>query len=466
LCERAGLRCAAPGCHSSGVWLKKLLKSIARSFGYEVSKLPALPSRALQQFLNRPEPRFEPDAVDHSPVTETGFQPSYLAGLPRRLIVEGWRFYPHSYAIVNQWQLLSLSRRRDVSVKVLDAPLYNLRWQPQTGLFEPQAEGVLKSIQSATPDESADLLLRMGFPYDFSLSTSRRTAVFGTSENQAIQKSQCSDYRAYERLRRGIPPSAEVEIVTPSLWSAQGFYKAGFRPEQVHIVPHGVDTATFYPMPDMRGPIRNRLSIRESKFVFLSVGAMTAAKGIDLLLGAFAEVSRKYPHARLILKGLNALHNSNDRLLKTIEKLPLREQERVLSRIQYVGDSFSNRKLALLYQAADCYVSPYLAEGFNMPVLEAAACGLPIICTSGGSTDDFVTDTFAGRIESAQTVRTVDSQEFVGLRPDLDHLIALMCAVIENAGWRAEAARQGPLHVRKHFTWDIVVDRLVRELLP
>jgi glycosyltransferase involved in cell wall biosynthesis len=374
-------------------------------------------------------------------------------------------FYPIPYAIVNQWQLLSLSRRSDVSIKVLDAPLFDLRWQPQAGLFEPQAEQILKVIPAAAPADTADLLLRMGSPLDFSLSASRRTAVFGTSEWQIIERRQCNDYRTYEGFRRGIPPSAEVKMVTPSRWSALGFYKTGFRPEQVHIIPHGVDTGTFHPMPGLRSQIRDRLSIPDGDFVFLSVGAMTPNKGIDLLLRAFTEVSRKFPHARLILKGLDSLYNSNTRLLKIMGEIPSREQQRVLGRIRYLGGPFPNRKVAVLYQAADCYVSPYRAEGFNMPVLEAAACGLPIICTGGGSTDDFVTDKFAGKIASVRTFRTVEDQEFVGLSPDLDHLIALMCAAIENTAWRAQAAQEGPLHVRTHLTWDIVVDRLVHELL-
>jgi glycosyltransferase involved in cell wall biosynthesis len=101
-----------------------------------------------------------------------------------------------------------------------------------------------------------------------------------------------------------------------------------------------------------------------------------------------------------------------------------------------------------------------------MPVLEAAACGLPIICTGGGSTDDFVTGKFARKIDSVETSRILDDQEFVGLRPNLDHLIALMCSTIEDASWRGQAGKEGPLHVQTHYSWDMVADRLVRELLP
>ncbi len=257
----------------------------------------------------------------------------------------------------------------------------------------------------------------------------------------------------------------EVKAVTPSRWSAEGFYKSGFKTEQVVIVPHGVDIQTFHPMPDLRGHVRGKLCIAESDFVFLSVGATTPNKGIDLLLRAFAEVSRKFPHAQLVLKGLNPLHQSKEHLLKIMQKLPFCDQERVIDKIKYFGNSFSNRKMALLYQVADAYVSPYRAEGFNLPVLEAAASGIPIICTGGGATDDFVTETFARKIESSRKSSYAEGQEFVRLEPNVEHLIALMTSAVEGNAWSTLAAKAGPLHVEANYSWDHVVDMLLQALL-
>ena len=49
---------------------------------------------------------------------------------------------------------------------------------------------------------------------------------------------------------------------------------------------------------------------------------------------------------------------------------------------------------------ADVYVSPYKAEGFNLPVLESMALGVPVIVTSGGPTDDFTNSKFAKYVDS------------------------------------------------------------------
>jgi glycosyltransferase involved in cell wall biosynthesis len=384
-------------------------------------------------------------------------------GAGKRLIVEGWRFLPHSYAIVNQWQLLALLRR-NIVLKVVDVPFYRPSWQAQAGLFEPSAEQALRSIEVAQPAESADVTLRVFSPFTFSPSRSPLTAVFATLEQQLIQKFQVSDLREYEQLRRG-PPPANVKAVTPSQWSAEGFYRAGFARDQVLVVPHGVDTGTFHPMPDIRSDIRSGIPLSDGEFVFLSVGAMSGNKGIDLLLRGFAEVRRKFPYARLVLKGMDHLYDSRALLLKGIRGLSAGDQKLVLERMTYIGDSLSHQAMAMLYQVADVYVSPYRAEGFNLPVLEAAACGIPIVCTNGGPTDDFVTDEFARRIESEKAVFTIDGRHASRLDPSLEHLIALMTSAIEDSRWRQQAGEAGPRHVRADYTWDRAVDTLIRKLL-
>lgn len=381
----------------------------------------------------------------------------------KTLIIEGWRFLPHSYAIVNQWQILALLRR-DISLKVIDAPFYRASWQAQAGLFDPEAEQALRTIGTARPDEAADATLRIVAPFRFSASPSRVTAVFATLEQQAIRRQQIADPLEYERLRRGQPP-AHVRVVTPSRWSAEGFYSAGFATDQVIVVPHGVDIDTFHPDPLRHRELRSGLSIGDAEFAFLSVGAMSGNKGIDLLLRSFAEICRRVSGARLILKGVDPLYGSKDLLRRHLAILSASDQQVVADRMTYIGEALSHREMARLYQAADAYVSPYRAEGFNMPVLEAAASGLPVICTAGGSTDDFVIEAFARRIHSVKETIDVEGQPGSRLRPSTEHLTALMLAAIEDAAWSRRAAQAGPSHVRANYTWTQVADLLVRELL-
>jgi glycosyltransferase involved in cell wall biosynthesis len=139
----------------------------------------------------------------------------------------------------------------------------------------------------------------------------------------------------------------------------------------------------------------------------------------------------------------------------------------VLGRLTYLDGQLSFAQMARLYQASDCYVSSYVAEGFNMPVLEAAACGLPVICTANGPTDDFVADAFALRIRSSlQTLGVPDQPAAMGLIPDLPHLLQLMLRMTDDAAFRASAHQAGPAWMAERFTWSKVVDRLLPVLLP
>ena len=218
-------------------------------------------------------------------------------------------------------------------------------------------------------------------------------------------------------------------------------------------------------MPESRDDLRRGSQIPDDDFVFLSVGAMSGNKGIDLLLRGFAAIRRRFRNVRLILKGVDGLYDSRSLLLRALRTLCAKDQELVLEKMTYIGNALSNQAMASLYQIADTYVSPYRAEGFNIPVLEAAACGIPIICTRGGPTDDFVTDEFARRIDSTLSVVTVDGQDAVRLEPNLASLIALMASAIENKLWRKNAGEAGPRHVSAHYTWDGAVDKLITALL-
>src|SRR3546814_16703936 len=105
-------------------------------------------------------------------------------------------------------------------------------------------------------------------------------------------------------------------------------------------------------------------------------GARTPNKGSDRRLQAFAGLLEGRPAGRLVLKGTDSLFRSEEMLKGQLAELPRDAAARVAARITYLGGNYSFADMARLYQAADAYVAPYLAEGFNLPALEAAAFGL------------------------------------------------------------------------------------------
>jgi len=121
-------------------------------------------------------------------------------------------------------------------------------------------------------------------------------------------------------------------------------------------------------------------------------------------------------------------------------------------------------ELPALYRAADVLVQPYRAEGFCLPALEALACGIPVIATAGGPTDDFVGDLCGWRIPSAR--RPLDPAAFgddlrlgaegFTLEPEHAALVAALRSAADPAA-RANRARSARAHAER-FSWNRAAD--------
>lgn len=377
-----------------------------------------------------------------------------------KLIVEGWRSLSHSYAIVNQWQLLALTRRPEIELRVRDLPFFDPAWRPQPGLFPEPSDCIIREIKEARPDFVPDVTWRVAFPYDLTPAATGRTLVYGTAECRMVPRSHLA---ANSGLKDALADPS-VTVTTPSHWSAEGFRRLGFADARIAVIPHGIDPALFRPRPEKREVVRKELGL--SGFVFMSAGAMTDNKGMDVLMKAFAAVAERRGDVRLLLKGADRFYASQQFVQQALGSLPRSQVSLIVERLFYGGESLSMEQMSALYQAADTYVSPYRAEGFNLPVLEAAACGVPVICTRGGSTDDFVTDAFALRIDSRLRAAEIDGEYGVALEPDIDHLIDLMRRIVDDGPFRAGAAMDGPRHAGEHFTWDRAVEKMMPVLFP
>ncbi|MEG5045067.1 glycosyltransferase family 4 protein [Microcoleus sp. B4-C1] len=379
-----------------------------------------------------------------------------------QIIVEGWRFIYHSYCVVNQFQLLEMLDRPRGQIELFhrDMPYIDAAWETKISLFDRPNETLLRSVKSPAVNQSADVTLRMYCPWNFWASSSAETWVFAATEWGIITRRGLRAIGVKSIAETQI--NSEVKIITPSAWSKAGLIRSGVEADRIAVVPLGVDPKIYYPAAGDR-----RQSLRESfgwsnYFIFLNIGGQTDRKGIRPLLKAFAAVVDKYPDARLVLKGSELLYPSRDEIAEASRvMLNDAERARVLPRLIYTGTQLSFAQIAEFYQAADAYVSPYLAEGFNLPVLEAAACGLPVICTAGGATDDFTRSDFALRIESKFMSVVSDGETLFILAPEGEHLIDLMCRAIEQPGLAAKARVAGPAFVAENFTWRRVVDRLL-----
>lgn len=376
-----------------------------------------------------------------------------------KLLVEGWRYIPQSYACVNMWQLLELAIRPDIQLFHRDMPMMFEHWRQHSSLFDVLREHRLSKVATFHNQIRPDVVYRIFTPLQFLPDhAANKTFVFTTAEWAYLAPEFCSgDVPIKDAFLDN-----RLTILTPSHWSKQGLIRSGMPDDRIEVLPHGVDVRLFRPLSESaRVECRRKLGW-QGRFVFLNIGAMTDNKGIDRLLTAFACVVAKHPNAMLFLKGSDDLYNSRERFQKRVEGLASALPNNVMQNIHYSGDDMTFNEFASLYQAADAYVSPYLGEGFNVPVLEAMACGLPVICTQGGSTDDFIHD--AASLPVASKLKSFPNTPYLYLEPDMECLIAQMERIITDSGFCMRARIQGPAHVRDRYSWPIVVDRLVKIL--
>jgi glycosyltransferase involved in cell wall biosynthesis len=145
----------------------------------------------------------------------------------------------------------------------------------------------------------------------------------------------------------------------------------GGKPENIHVVPHGVDRYLRPASEDQKRALRTKLGLERPYILFL--GGITPLKNIGNLLRAFGQLAPTHD-VDLVLAGFKRW--SFEQELQPIEELGLKERVRYLG---YVPDE----DLAALYSAAECLALPSWYEGFGIPIVEAMACGCPVVTSSG-----------------------------------------------------------------------------------
>lgn len=137
----------------------------------------------------------------------------------------------------------------------------------------------------------------------------------------------------------------------------------------ITIIPNGVDLAQFIPSDRIRAPL------------IVYVGSLIRRKGVIYLLRAMAQLAPAHPSLRLVIVG------------EGVERPSLQSAARELgiaARVSFVGEA-SREHVRSWMQQAKVFVLPSTEEGFGVVLLEALACGTPIVASQVGGICDVVT---------------------------------------------------------------------------
>jgi len=378
----------------------------------------------------------------------------------QRLLIEGWRGINHSFAMVNQHQILALARCTNLQLHHRDMPFFMPHWNSKSndaGFGEADASFIagLQDMEDGQPDFSYRISAPIPAPSLSNVPTLTYVITeFGLDASSfSVSGAVLKDYTADRNL-----------VVTPSRWSRDRILDYGFAEEGVRVIAHGVDRNVFKPLPEeTRIQIRRDFGFKPDETVFLNVGAPIWNKGMDLLLEAYGYVHQKNPLTKLIIKDGSALYGlSIDSTMKDFyTRHPALATESLIGSIMVVSSNLSQLQLSQLYGMCDHYVSPYRAEGFNLPVLEAMACGLPVIVTSGGPTDDFCNGDAVSRIPSSFRRGPLGNHKnSCWLEPNVPALVELMGKAIESHPRQSELRKTACEH-SGNFTWDRAVNPLL-----
>lgn len=342
---------------------------------------------------------------------------------PVTLHVEGWRTISHSYALVNQFQCLHWLKSGACSLIHTDWPFLLSHWGKASNPagFSDEDTRLLEALPTAgTPNA----LYRIYAPFGLDVAVTMPTMTFAVTElGFDDSKVDASAVQAYAQ--------AGGKIHTPSHWSKARLVASGLPEDIICVIPHASDPAYFFVAPEeAAAQARRDFGFGDDDVVLLNVGTHHWNKGLDVLIKAFALARLKNRRLKLVLKDQQSTYgmSSESYVFQTLRDLKLTDDD-LVSAIHVISGHLNLRQLNTLYNIADAYVTPYRAEGFNLPALEAQACGTPVIATRGGATDDFLRPEgnhfITGKlIENSPLGGELQRNAYI--EPALDQLIAVL----------------------------------------
>ncbi len=177
----------------------------------------------------------------------------------------------------------------------------------------------------------------------------------------------------YEHKKAVFTGVKDLTIVTPSSWLAVLVKQSFLNDYPVKVIPNGIDTEIFAPVPNPSGLSDNNLDSSVDPKILLGVANIwSKPKGLEYLL-RLSDDLKDDPQYQIVIIGLNKYQCSSIKKKHPANVLPIMRTS-------------SQKELAAWYQKAYAFINPTLEDTFPTTNLEALACGTPVIAfNTGGS---------------------------------------------------------------------------------
>ena len=199
--------------------------------------------------------------------------------------------------------------------------------------------------------------------------------------------------------------------------------------DKIIVIPNGINLEEF-DIPYSKEECRDLLKLDKEKNIILFVGSLHPLKGPHILLKAIPKVIRKNRDTLFVFVGGGDI----DRYKKLSEELGVREY------VKFTG--YVDKNKPFYYKASDIFVLPSFLECLPLVILEAMACGVPIVASKVGGIPDVVKDGWNGLL-----VPPGDSEA----------LANAIIYLLENEDIRERMGKNGRERV-KNYSWDKIAE--------
>lgn len=254
------------------------------------------------------------------------------------------------------------------------------------------------------------------------------------------------------------------QIWLPSHWHRDCVVKQGASPEKVRVVPLGVDGNTFFPEILEDKDILEEY--KDERFKFVLFGRWDYRKSTTEIIKTFIETFKQNENVDLVISVENPF--SIDGMNSTEERLSYYGLNDSRIKIK----KFPSRSDYIKYlKTGHVFVSCARSEGWNLPLIEAMACGTPSIYSNWGSQLEFA----KGRGLPVDIIGEKAAMDGVGktfnanvpgnyCEPDFKHLGEVMKDAYYNYREHKKKAIEESYLIREEFKWDKAVHKAIRNI--
>jgi len=257
------------------------------------------------------------------------------------------------------------------------------------------------------------------------------------------------------------------EVFVPSHFNYETFKSSGVKEEKLKVMPFGVDVDLFKPDVEpfeLLGPKKN-------DFIFFSDYQHSIRKGWDVLLRAFCHEFKAEENVCLVLKTYEAIPNDPRSEVKIMREMySVKSEFDTTPRIYWYKPMVRDQDLPRLYKCADAFISTSRGEGFNLPLIQCMAMGIPTIATGWSGHMEYANKNNCFLIDY-ELVKTHEEMlwhpGYAGAfyaEPDLGKTRELMRYVFENPENAKEVGIKAMNEIREKYTWEKAADRIVERV--